>query len=76
MQPVHFRTARRTLVHVAAGHPGSLAVPHGQQVFHGAMLRHLCSSPSQVLSRACARANCDFEKLTVMPIISAMSSCV
>ena len=34
------------------------------------------SSPSQRRRRVCARANCDFEKLTVLPIIPAISSWV
>src|SRR5207248_7517217 len=34
------------------------------------------SSSSMPRSRACARASCDLEKLTVLPICSAISSCV
>src|SRR5213593_560045 len=51
--------------------------PERQQLFHRAV-HHGPTPPASSIrrSRACARASCDFEKLTVFPISSAISSCV
>ena len=47
-----------------------------QQCFHRQMGHAPTPSPSQRRSRWCARASWDFEKLGVLPIMAAISSCV
>src|SRR5207237_577930 len=77
IQRVELRAARRARRCVRARPGGPLPRPQGQQIVHGAMHHRAApSSSSMPRSRACARASCDLEKLTVLPICSAISSCV
>src|SRR5437764_1081285 len=77
IQRIELRLALRAPLGVRARPAGSLARPQGQQIIHRAMHHHAApSSSSMPRRRACARASCDLEKLTVLPICSAISSCV
>src|SRR5437588_905378 len=77
VQRIKLRTARRARLRVRTRPGGPLPRPQGQQIVHRAMHHRAApSSSSMPRSRACARASCDFEKLTVLPICSAISSCV
>ena len=51
-------------------------VAERHELFHGEVGHACASSPSQTRSLACARDSCDFEKLGVRSIISAISSWV
>src|SRR2546421_986322 len=77
IQRIELRPTRRARFGVRARPGGRLARPQGQQIVHRAMHHGAAPSASSIpRSRACARASCDFEKLTVLPICSAISSCV
>src|SRR5205823_10990767 len=77
IQRIELRPTRRARLGVRARPGGRLARPQGQQIVHRAMHHGTAPSASSIpRSRACARASCDFEKLTVLPICSAISSCV
>ena len=79
MQPVQLgATVRAPLEVLPRGGATRLQAgfPQLQQLLHFQMCHTAVSSPSQRRSRAWARANCDFEKLTVLPIMPAISSWV
>ena len=79
MQPLQFRAARGTLLQMlSGGHVARLQpwLPQREQRVDRQMIHASTSSPSQRRSLVCARASWDFEKLTVFPIMSAISSCV
>src|SRR6266571_6612581 len=77
IQRIELRPARRAHLGVRACPGGGLARPQRQQIVHRAMHHDAApSSSSMPRRRACARASCDLEKLTVRPICSAISSCV
>src|SRR5437762_348132 len=77
VQHLELGPARRARLVVLLGPGRRLAFLEGQQVIHRAMHHRAAPSASSIRrSRVCARASCDFEKLTVLPISSAISSCV
>src|SRR3989454_6831688 len=77
VQRLHLGPTCRARLEVAASPRRPFSRLQGQQVFHRAMHHRPTPSASSICRRrACARANCDLEKLTVLPICSAISSCV
>src|SRR6266702_8141427 len=77
IQRIELPPARRAHLGVRACPAGGLARLQRQQIVHRAMHHDAApSSSSMPRRRACARASCDLEKLTVRPICSAISSCV
>src|SRR2546422_1461962 len=77
VQRLQLRLARRALVQVPARPGRPFVGPQREQIVHRAVHHGAAPSMSSMpRSRACARASCDLEKLTVLPISSAISSCV
>src|SRR5439155_16496671 len=77
VQRLQLRPARRALVQVPARPGRPFVGPQREQIVHCAVHHGAAPSVSSMpRSRACARASCDLEKLTVLPICSAISSCV
>jgi hypothetical protein len=79
VQPLQLPPAARAGVQVRPrGLDAGLAagLPQRHQLFDRQMRHADCSSPSHRRSRSWARASCDFEKLTVLPIIVDISSWV
>src|SRR5438552_3242496 len=77
IQGIELRPARRARLEVLPGPGRRLVLLEGQQVVDRAMHHGAAPSASSIRrSRACARASCDLEQLTVLPISSAISSWV
>src|SRR5213080_4374935 len=77
VQCLELGPARRASHRVLPRPRGPFPGRERQQVVHRAVHhRATPSSSSMPRRRACARASCDLEKLTVLPICSAISSCV
>ena len=77
VQRLQLRPARRALVQVPARPGRPFLGPQREQIVHCAVHHGAAPSASSMpRSRACARASCDLEKLTVLPISSPISSCV
>src|SRR5712692_8667857 len=77
IQRLQLRLARRALVQVPARPGRPFVGPQREQIVHRAVHHGAAPSMSSMpCSRACARASCDLEKLTVLPISSAISSWV
>src|SRR5256712_1562975 len=77
VQRPQLRLARRALIQVPARPRRAFVGSQREQIVHRAVHHGAAPSVSSMRrSRACARANCDLEKLTVLPISSAISSWV
>src|SRR5690606_31238363 len=79
VQPVKLCPALVTAIEVTLGIGVARFPPwltQGDQLFNGQVRHAGTSSPSQRRRRVCARASWDFEKLTVLPIMPAISSWV
>src|SRR5207245_1890041 len=77
VQRLQLRLARRALIQVPARPRRAFVGSQREQIVHRAVHHGAAPSVSSMRrSRACARANCDLEKLTVLPISSAISSWV
>src|SRR5213594_2723921 len=77
VQRLQLRLARRALIQVPARPRRDFVGSQREQIVHRAVHHGAAPSVSSMRrSRACARANCDLEKLTVLPISSAISSWV
>src|SRR6266550_1739934 len=76
VQRLELRPALRARRRVLPGPRGPFPRSQCQQVVHGAVHHRETPSSSIRRNRTCARANCDLEKLTVLPICSAISSWV
>src|SRR5207247_9491093 len=76
VQRLELRPARRASRHVLPRPRGPFPGRERQYVVHRAV--HHCATPSSSIrrNRTWARASCDLEKLTVLPICSAISSWV
>src|SRR3989441_3580054 len=77
IQRLQLHPARGALVQVPARPGRPFVGSQREQIVHRAVHHRAAPSMSSMpRSRACARASCDLEKLTVLPISSAISSCV
>src|SRR5437879_341342 len=77
VQRLQLRLARRAVVQVPTRPRRAFVGSQREQIVHRAVHHGAAPSMSSMrLSRACARASCDLEKLTVLPISSAISSWV
>src|SRR5437762_9056631 len=76
VQRLELRPARRAPRHVLPRPRGPFPGRERQDVIHRTVHHRATPSSSSRRNRTWARASCDLEKLTVLPICSAISSCV